>query len=70
MGNREQMSQISLKAMLELVDKATAPLKDIMGSSEKTSDALRTQREELRKLSKSQMWDLVKQTTSQIWEVL
>lgn len=48
------MSQISLKAMLELVDKATAPLKDIMGSSEKTSDALRTQREELKKLSKSQ----------------
>jgi TP901 family phage tail tape measure protein len=48
------MSQISLKAMLELVDKATAPLKDIMGSSEKTSDALRTQREELQKLSKSQ----------------
>ncbi|RKG30410.1 phage tail tape measure protein [Acinetobacter tianfuensis] len=48
------MSQISLKAMLELVDKATAPLKDIMGSSEKTSDALRTQREELNKLSKSQ----------------
>jgi phage-related tail protein len=40
--------------MLELVDKATAPLKDIMGSSEKTSDALRTQREELKKLSKSQ----------------
>ena len=31
------MSQISLKAMLELVDKATAPLKDIMGSSEKPS---------------------------------
>jgi TP901 family phage tail tape measure protein len=48
------MSQISLKAMLELVDKATAPLKDIMGSSEKTSDALRSQREELKKLSKSQ----------------
>ncbi|OTG72389.1 phage tail tape measure protein [Acinetobacter sp. ANC 4169] len=48
------MSQISLKAMLELVDKATAPLKDIMGSSEKTSDALRVQREELKKLSKSQ----------------
>ncbi|TCB49845.1 phage tail tape measure protein [Acinetobacter sp. ANC 4779] len=48
------MSQISLKAMLELVDKATAPLKDIMGSSEKTSDALRAQREELKKLSKSQ----------------
>ncbi|MDV2469823.1 phage tail tape measure protein [Acinetobacter chinensis] len=48
------MSQISLKAMLELVDKATAPLKDIMGSSEKTSDALRQQREELKKLSKSQ----------------
>ena len=39
--------------MLELVDKATAPLKDIMGSSEKTSDALRTQREELKKLSNS-----------------
>jgi len=48
------MSQISLKAMLELVDKATAPLKDIMGSSEKTSNALRAQREELKKLSKSQ----------------
>ncbi|RJL74417.1 phage tail tape measure protein [Acinetobacter radioresistens] len=48
------MSQISLKAMLELVDKATAPLRNIMGSSEKASDALRAQREELKKLSKSQ----------------
>ncbi len=48
------MSQISLKAMLELVDKATAPLKNIIGSSERASDALRAQREELRKLNKAQ----------------
>lgn len=40
--------------MLELVDKATAPLKEIYGSSTETSKALQTQREELKKLSKAQ----------------
>ncbi len=40
--------------MLELVDKATAPLKEIYGSSTQTSKALQAQREELKKLSKSQ----------------
>ncbi|WP_445115011.1 phage tail tape measure protein [Acinetobacter sp. WZC-1] len=48
------MSQISLKAMLELVDKATKPLKEIMGESDKTSRALKTQREELKKLNQAQ----------------
>lgn len=48
------MSEITLKAMLELVDKATAPLKEIYGSSTETSKALQTQREELKKLSKAQ----------------
>ncbi|QNH52832.1 phage tail tape measure protein [Acinetobacter venetianus] len=40
--------------MLELVDKATAPLKEIYGSSTQASKALQAQREELKKLSKSQ----------------
>lgn len=48
------MTDITLKAMLELVDKATAPLKEIYGSSTQTSKALQAQREELKKLSKSQ----------------
>lgn len=48
------MSEITLKAMLELVDKATAPLKEIYGSSTQTSKALQAQREELKKLSRAQ----------------
>jgi hypothetical protein len=49
------MSEITLKAMLELVDKATAPLKEIYGSSTQTSKALQAQREELKKLSRAQL---------------
>lgn len=48
------MSEITLKAMLELVDKASAPLKEIYGSSNQTSKALQSQREELKKLSRAQ----------------
>lgn len=48
------MSEITLKAMLELVDKATAPLKEIYGSSTDASKALQAQREELKKLSRAQ----------------
>ena len=48
------MSEITLKAMLELVDKATAPLKEIYGSSTQASKALQSQREELKKLSRAQ----------------
>lgn len=48
------MSNISLKAMLELVDQASAPLKKIMASSDKVSDALKKQRDELFKLKRTQ----------------
>lgn len=40
--------------MLELVDKATAPLKEIYGSSTQSSKALQAQRDELIKLNKAQ----------------
>lgn len=54
MGNERTMSNISLQAMLKLVDQASAPLKKIRESSDKVSDALKKQRNELDKLNRTQ----------------
>lgn len=48
------MSKLSLQAVLELVDKATKPLQDVMGGSKKTAEALKAQREELSRLNRTQ----------------
>lgn len=48
------MSKLSLQAVLEVVDKATKPIRDIQGSSKKLSESMAKQRDVLKSLNRVQ----------------